>query len=124
MVTVRQTDEGGVMIGDSQEDLDFDTVVTPPVISLMAQRAVRMFPLLAGLNVVRTWSALRVMSPDGFPIYDQSQSCPGAFVVTCHSGVTLAANHTLTLAHHILEGALPASLEAFSSRRFHVSSAA
>jgi glycine/D-amino acid oxidase-like deaminating enzyme len=124
MVTVRQTDEGGVMIGDSQEDLDFDTVVTPPVISLMAQRAVRMFPLLAGLNVVRTWSALRVMSPDGFPIYDQSQSYPGAFVVTCHSGVTLAANHTLTLAHHILEGALPASLEAFSSRRFHVSSAA
>jgi glycine/D-amino acid oxidase-like deaminating enzyme len=100
MVTVRQTDEGGVMIGDSQEDLDFDTVVTPPVISLMAQRAVRMFPLLAGLNVVRTWSALRVMSPDGFPIYDQSQS------------------------HHILEGVLPASLEAFSSRRFHVSSAA
>jgi hydrogen cyanide synthase HcnC len=124
VVTVRQTDEGGVMIGDSQEDLDFDTVVTPPVISLMAQRAVRMFPLLAGLNVVRTWSALRVMSPDGFPIYDQSRSCPGAFVVTCHSGVTLAANHTLTLAHHILEGALPASLEAFSSRRFHVSSAA
>ncbi|KLK90465.1 FAD-dependent oxidoreductase [Microvirga vignae] len=124
IVTVRQTDEGGVMIGDSQEDLGFDTVVTPPVISLMAQRAVRMFPLLAGLNVVRTWSALRVMSPDGFPIYDQSQSYPGAFVVTCHSGVTLAANHALTLAHHILEGTLPASLEAFSSRRFHVSSAA
>ena len=31
-----------------------------------------MFPLLAGLNVVRTWAALRVMSPDGFPIYEQS----------------------------------------------------
>ena len=38
-----------------------------PVISAMADRAIRMFPLLAGLNVVRTWSALRVMSPDGFP---------------------------------------------------------
>lgn len=124
IVTVRQTDEGGVMIGDSQEDLGFDTVVTPPVISLMARRAVRMFPLLAGLNVVRTWSALRVMSPDGFPIYDQSRSHPGAFLVTCHSGVTLAANHALTLADHIIEGALPASLDAFSSRRFHVSSAA
>lgn len=120
MVTVRQTDEGGVMIGDSQEDLGFDTVVTQPIISLMAERAVRMFPRLAGLNVVRTWSALRVMSPDGFPIYEQSTAHPGAFVTTCHSGVTLAANHVLTLAPAILAGALPDAVAPFNARRFHV----
>lgn len=120
MVTVRQTDEGGVMIGDSQEDFGFDTVVKQPILSVMAERAVRMFPRLAGLNVVRTWSALRVMSPDGFPIYDQSISHPGAFVVTCHSGVTLAANHVLTLAPAILSGTLPDAVSSFSARRFHV----
>lgn len=120
MVTVRQTDEGGVMIGDSQEDRGFDTVVGQPILSVMAERAVKMFPRLAGLNVVRTWSALRVMSPDGFPIYDQSQTHPGAFVVTCHSGVTLAANHILTLAPAIQSGALPDALASFSARRFHV----
>jgi glycine/D-amino acid oxidase-like deaminating enzyme len=120
MVTIRQTDEGGVMIGDSQEDRGFNTVVGQPILSVMAERAVRTFPRLAGLNVVRSWSALRVMSPDGFPIYDQSESCPGAFVVTCHSGVTLAANHVLTLAPAILSGALPGTLDAFSARRFHV----
>jgi len=120
MVTVRQTDEGGVMIGDSQEDAGFDTVVGQPIISTMAERAIKMFPRLAGLNVVRTWSALRVMSPDGFPIYDQSETCPGAFVVTCHSGVTLAANHALTLAPAILAGELPDSVASFTARRFHV----
>ena len=120
MVTIRQTDEGGIMIGDSQEDRGFDTVVRQPILSVMAERAVRMFPRLAGLNVVRSWSALRVMSPDGFPIYDQSLSHPGAFVVTCHSGVTLAANHVLTLAPAILSGGLPDTLDAFSARRFHV----
>ncbi len=120
MVTIRQTDEGGIMIGDSQEDRGFDTVVGQPILSVMAERAVRMFPRLAGLNVVRSWSALRVMSPDGFPIYDQSLSHPGAFVVTCHSGVTLAANHVLTLAPAILSGGLPDTLDAFSARRFHV----
>jgi hydrogen cyanide synthase HcnC len=124
IVTVRQTDEGGVMIGDSQEDLGFDTVVRPSVISVMAERAIRMFPVLADLNVVRTWSALRVMSPDGFPIYDQSRSSPGAFVATCHSGVTLAANHVLSLAPRILEGALPTELQPFSARRLHVPTAA
>jgi glycine/D-amino acid oxidase-like deaminating enzyme len=61
------------------------------------------------------------MSPDGFPIYEQSQSCPGAFVVTCHSGVTLAANHVLTLAPAILSGVLPDAVASFSARRFHVS---
>jgi len=120
MGTIRQTDEGGVMIGDSQEDRGFDTIVGQPVISVMAERAVRTFPRLAGLNVVRTWSALRVMSPDGFPIYEQSQSHPGSFVVTCHSGVTLAANHVLTLAPAILAGVLPEAVASFSARRFHV----
>ena len=122
--TIRQTDEGGVMVGDSQEDLGFDTVVTNPVISVMADRAVRTFPLLRALNVVRTWSALRVMSPDGFPIYEQSSSAPGAFLVTCHSGVTLAAQHVLALARHIHAGLLPDALAPFSSRRFDVPKAA
>ncbi len=120
MATLRQTDEGGVMIGDSQEDRGLDIVVRQPILSVMAERAVKMFPRLAGLNVVRTWSALRVMSPDGFPIYDQSLSHPGAFVVTCHSGVTLAANHVLTLAPAILAGTLPDAVASFSARRFHV----
>ncbi|MBL8589410.1 MAG: FAD-binding oxidoreductase [Methylobacteriaceae bacterium] len=120
VVTVRQTDEGGVMIGDSQEDRGFDTIVAQPVITTMAERAVRMFPALAGLNVVRTWSALRVMTPDGFPIYEQSRACPGAFVATCHSGVTLAANHVFTLAPAILRGELPVDVADFTAGRLHV----
>lgn len=121
VVTVRQTDEGGVMIGDSVEEAGWDTNVGPGVISAMADRAVRMFPLLGRLNVVRTWAALRVMTPDGFPIYDQSESCPGAFVATCHSGVTLAANHALALAPLIAAGRLPEEeFDVFSARRFDV----
>ena len=60
MVTVRQTDEGGVMIGDSQEDRGCDTVVGQPILSTMAERAVKMFPRLAGLNVVRTLSLIHI----------------------------------------------------------------
>lgn len=120
-VTVRQTDEGGVMVGDSQEEAGFDPSTRNPVLSVMADRAVRMFPRLARLNVVRSWAALRVMTPDGFPIYGQSTRCPGAFLATCHSGITLAANHALTLAPLIADGQLPAeSFDIFSARRFDV----
>jgi octopine oxidase subunit B len=123
--TVRQTDEGGVMLGDSQEEAGFDASVGLPVVAVLADRARRMFPALGSLNVVRTWAALRVMTADGFPIYDQSSACPGAFVATCHSGVTLAANHALVLAPLIARGELPGDIfQPFSSRRFHVQKAA
>jgi glycine/D-amino acid oxidase-like deaminating enzyme len=120
IVTIRQTDEGGVMIGDSEEarsrSLDTDHAVS----SVMADRAIRMFPLLADLNVVRTWAAFRVMSPDGLPIYDRSRNHPGAFIAMAHSGVTLAPHHALTLAEHVAAGHLPDALSAFSARRFDV----
>lgn len=125
VVTIRQTDEGTVMIGDSRiDDTDLETMVQP-VNAVMADRAVRMFPMLGRLNVVRSWSGVRVMTQDGFPIYDQSITHPGAFVVTCHSGVTLAAAHAQVLAPMIAAGRLDAGLVgAFSARRFDVPKAA
>ena len=112
------------MIGDSKEASTDPTGLTLGVSATEAERAVRQFPLLARVNVVRTWSAIRVMTQDGFPIYDESQTHPGAFVLCCHSGVTLAANHALTVAPMIARGALDQDLVApFSARRFHVSQA-
>src|SRR5262245_16267110 len=52
VVTVRQTDEGSVMIGDSVEEAGWDTTVGAGVVSAEAERAIRMFPLLGKLNVV------------------------------------------------------------------------
>lgn len=122
--TLRQTDEGGVLIGDSVEEAGFDDSVGLGIAATLAERATRMFPLLRGVNVVRSWAALRVMTEDGFPIYDESASCPGAFVATCHSGVTLAANHALVLAPILAAGRLPPELAVFSARRFNVSTPA
>lgn len=122
LTTVRQTDEGTVMIGDSKEDLLDDTVLNLPISSVMADRAQRMFPLLGRLNVVRSWSGIRVMPKDGFPIYDQSKTCPGAFVTCCHSGVTLASNHAFEIAPMVAAGALDKNkLGAFSAKRFQQS---
>lgn len=125
VVTVRQTDEGSVMLGDSLEETGFDTATELGVTGTIANRAVRLFPRLARVNVVRTWAALRVMTPDGFPIYEELTSHPGAFVATCHSGVTLAANHARLVGPTIAAGRLPAETFApFSARRFDVPQAA
>ena len=84
-----------MLIGDAQQERGFDETLDPAVLAAMAARAVRVFPFLRDVRVNRAWAALRVMSPDGFPIYAQSRAYPGAFVATCHSGVTLAAVHAL-----------------------------
>lgn len=119
--TVRQTDEGTVMIGDSREEGADPAQINRPINSVMAARAIEIFPMLGALNVVRSWRAIRVMPADGFPIYDQSASCPGAFIATCHSGVTLAAAHAYRLAPMIARGQLDDDeVGAFSARRFDV----
>ena len=119
--TLRQTDEGSVMIGDSREEGADPAAINMPINTVMASRAVRTFPLLARLNVVRTWRAIRVMPADGFPIYDESASHPGAYLATCHSGVTLAAAHALMLAPMIAGRSFDrARLGVFSARRFDV----
>ena len=118
--TLRQTVEGSVMMGDSQEDAGFDVSVKVPIVQAIATRNVAVFPALKDASIVRTWAALRVMSPDGFPIYEQSRRFPGAFAATCHSGVTLAGAHALSLAPAILAGGLPERFAPFSSQRFDV----
>jgi glycine/D-amino acid oxidase-like deaminating enzyme len=123
IVTLRQTDEGGVMMGDSQEEAGFSEATSLGILGAMADRAARMFPKLGQVNIVRTWSALRVMTKDGFPIYQQSDAAPGAFLTTCHSGVTLAAVHALAVAPMIAAGRLAGALDAFHPRRFHVPAA-
>lgn len=117
--TIRQTDEGTVMMGDSKEDYLDDRVARLPVSTVIADRARRTFPRLGALNLVRSWAGIRVMTRDGFPIYDQSTQCPGAFVTCCHSGVTLASQHAFEIAGMIKRGVLDAAkVSGFSARRF------
>ncbi|HED12790.1 MAG TPA: FAD-binding oxidoreductase [Gammaproteobacteria bacterium] len=121
---VRQTNEGSFLLGYSQEDLGFDTDTDAPTLRDIAWRCIRAFPFLADLRVVRAWGALRIMTPDGFPVYAQSASHPGAFAVTCHSGVTLAANHALDVSKWIAAGSIPDAYGCFGLERFDVSPAA
>jgi glycine/D-amino acid oxidase-like deaminating enzyme len=94
---VRQTCEGTVQIGSTSEDVGLDDGTTTEKIEWLARRAVVTFPALARARLLRAWGALRPLTPDGYPIYQASTSCPGAYVVTSHSGVTLAAAHSFVI---------------------------
>ncbi len=118
--SIRQTAEGSFLFGSSNEPVGFDTSVSIPVMRAIAQRARATFPCLGNLRIVRTWAALRPLMPDGFPVYEESKKYPGAFVLTSHSGVTLASVYAEHIPRWIISGQKPEVLEAFTSRRFHV----
>ena len=117
---VRQTDEGTLQLGDSHESTGFDDGTGSQVMAAIARRAVQCFPRLGQVRLVRAWGALRVMSADGFPIYEMPQSCPGLSIVSCHSGVTLAAAHALRLAPWIAGEFDDPAVKPFGLHRFNL----
>src|SRR5690606_32672887 len=117
---LQQTAEGTILIGSTHEQGDFDDDTEVRSARRLVRNALRVFPMLGQVNGVRYWSSLRILSPVRLAIYQASEQCPGAFAVTCHSGVTLASVHALELGPALTQGMLPASTRAFSSARFHV----
>ena len=121
IVIARQVDEGGVQIGATNEEVGHDDRVTQPGLSDLAAEAVAAYPALGKAQLVRSWGALRVLSPDGLPIYQESREMPGAYLVTCHSGITLSAAHARFLPDWLEGTAAAPDLEVFSESRFAVS---
>lgn len=121
---IRQTLEGGCLFGESSEEAGMDDATTLPVLQETARRAITAFPLLRNARVVRAWGALRIMTRDGVPVYQQSPSCPGAFVLSVHSGVTLAPFHCGAMVETLRSGTLDAAtFQPFSPERFDVQAA-
>ena len=117
--SVRQTDEGTVQIGNTEEGVEYNDGTTLTASQAMARRAVKLFPQLAGLQLIRTWGCIRVLTPDKCAIYDESEEYPGAYVATSHSGVTLAAVNARHTARWIATGEMTPGFEEFSAKRFN-----
>jgi len=115
---IRQSAEGTILIGSTQENVGYDVSTTVRAGATMAARALRILPALAEVKLVRTWAGVRTLTEDKCPVYEESARYPGAFLATCHSGVTLAAVHATDLADAIYAGQLTPALDVFHGRRF------
>jgi len=90
----------------------------------IAARATRTIPALRSLNIVRSWAALRVLTPDKCPVYQESHSHPGVYGIASHSGVTLAAVNSRVVSGWIAGDTPPEEFKSFGVERFHAENAA
>lgn len=80
------TGHGNFLIGSSREFVGFDTSCNTQVLRLMAKRALRFFPGLRNINIIRTYAGLRPWTPDHLPIVSSVPSFPGLYIAAGHEG--------------------------------------
>lgn len=118
--TIRQVDEGGVQIGGTKAEVGPDDRETLAKTRDLARHATAVWPALKDVNLVRSWGALRIMTPDGYPVYDRAPEASEVYIVTCHSGVTLAPVHAKRLVAWVDGQENAPDLEGFRDDRFKV----
>ena len=65
---VEGTRGGTVLIGASRERVGFDTSMSPRTVARLAAQAVRLFPVLAGVRLLRVYRGFRPYCPDHLPV--------------------------------------------------------
>lgn len=117
---VESTAAGPVLIGASREHVGFDSTAAPVVWRRLAAGAMRLFPVLSEVSVMRAYCGFRPFSPDHLPIIGSDGRLPGLWHATGHegAGVGLAAGTGHLLVQSIQGQDTDIDLTPFSPNRF------
>lgn len=89
-IYIRQIPRGNIIFGNSgggEANLETGHADVKPVDTLSSLAgAVRLVPAIANAHVIRTWTGLDGMTPDGFPVIGRSQTTPDLFHAVGFSG--------------------------------------
>ncbi|SDS90078.1 NAD(P)/FAD-dependent oxidoreductase [Actinoplanes derwentensis] len=83
---VESTAAGTVLIGSSRERRGFDDRIEARVLSVLAAKALLLFPFLADAQVMRAYGGFRPFVPDHLPIIGPDPRLPGLWHATGHEG--------------------------------------
>jgi glycine/D-amino acid oxidase-like deaminating enzyme len=83
---VEGTRSGTVLIGASRERVGFDRTISIPVVRQLAAQAVALFPILAGINLMRVYAGFRPYCPDHLPVIGADPRLPGLLHACGHEG--------------------------------------
>ncbi|AOP47409.1 NAD(P)/FAD-dependent oxidoreductase [Streptomyces lydicus] len=83
---VEGTPAGPVLIGASRERVGFDRTLSVEVIRRLAARAAALFPVLAGVRVMRAYQGFRPYLPDHLPAIGPDPRAPGLLHACGHEG--------------------------------------
>jgi len=117
---VEGTPGGTVLIGASRERVGFDPAMPVPVLRRLARQAVRLFPVLGGARLLRTYRGYRPYCPDHLPVIGADPRAPGLLHACGHegAGIGLAAGTGQLVAQLLLGREPDLDLTPFRVDRF------
>lgn len=122
---IEGTRAGPILIGASRERVMFDRQVSFDVLGRLAAQAIRLFPVLAGVRVQRSYGGFRPYCPDHVPVIGPDARVAGLLHACGHegAGVGLAPATARVLAEVILGHPTSVDLRAFDPMRFAMEAA-
>jgi len=117
---IEGTLSGPILIGSSRERIGFDRHLSIPVVQQMARAAVRFFPVLKTVRILRSYAGFRPFSPDHLPIIGLDDRVGGLVHACGHegSGIGLAPATGEMIAGLLTGVRGPVDAAPFSPNRF------
>ncbi|PDZ10705.1 glycine oxidase [Bacillus pseudomycoides] len=87
------TESQNFLIGSSREFVGFHTRINNEVIKCIANRAIRFYPKMTDMMVIRSYAGLRPWTEDHLPIISRVEHIPNYYIAAGHEGdgISLAA---------------------------------
>jgi glycine/D-amino acid oxidase-like deaminating enzyme len=117
---VEGTPAGTILIGSTRDRVGFDRAIELDALRSLASGAVRLFPVLRDVRVIRAYHGFRPFSPDHLPLIGADPTVPGLFHAHGHEGAGIGlAPATGHVVAELLAGDQPSvGLAPFDPARF------
>ncbi len=98
-------EDGYTLVGSNEEEVGFVNATTPETLESLRQFAVELCPHLGDAEIAGSWSGLRPMTFDGFPMIGRMPGTANVFVAAGHyrSGIHLSCG-TAEVVANLIEG--------------------
>ncbi|WP_433479399.1 NAD(P)/FAD-dependent oxidoreductase [Spirillospora sp. CA-142024] len=106
---VESTRAGTILLGSSRRRVGFDDRIRPEVLSVIAAKALRLFPSLAGVAVMRAYGGFRPYVSDHLPVIGADPHLDGLWHATGHEGAGIGlSTGTAAVLRDLMLGRAPA----------------
>lgn len=123
---VEGTPSGTILMGASRERVGFDSSFSAEAVGRVAQAGVALFPVLADVQIIRTYSGFRPYCPDHLPVIGEDGRLPGLWHAAGHegAGIGLSVGTAKLLVQSLQGRPTDLSLDPFLPHRFDERAAA
>lgn len=89
-LVLEPTESQNFLIGSSRQFVGYDSSIDIRVVETIANRAMRFFPKLDDVNIIRSYTGFRPFTKDHLPIVSAVDEVPGYYIAAGHEGDGIA----------------------------------